>query len=423
LSDSTEYALPGELRRFKEYPEYTDSGVEWLGEIPTRWEVVPLKRVATIQNGADHKHIDVNEGYPVIGSGGPFAFASDFMYDGESVLLGRKGTVDKPLYVNGRFWTVDTMYWTKILEGVSARFVYYAALTIPFDFYSTNTALPSMTQSALGNHAIAVPSPHEQRAITSFLDRETARIDALVAKKERLITLLQERRIALITRAVTKGLDLAVPMKDSGVEWLGEIPAHWDLLPSTWLFTESKQRFLEGDEQLSATQKYGVIPQAEFERLEGRQVVHALMHLDQRKHVEVDDFVMSMRSFEGGLERVRVRGCVRSSYGVLRSSSRVHISYFAHLFKSSTYIQALRATSNFIRDGQDLSYQNFRLVRLPLPPLPEQVACADFLDRETERIDHLVAKIDDVLRRLHELRTALISAAVTGKIDVREAAQ
>jgi len=88
--------------------------VEWLGEVPGHWEVVPFKHLVDIRNGSDHKHIEHNEGYPVIGSGGQFAYASEFMYDGESVLLGRKGTIDKPLYVLGKFWTVDTMYWTKI---------------------------------------------------------------------------------------------------------------------------------------------------------------------------------------------------------------------------------------------------------------------------------------------------------------------
>jgi type I restriction enzyme S subunit len=144
-----------------------------------------------------------------------------------------------------------------------------------------------------------------------------------------------------------------------------------------------------------------------------------LLHLDRRKHVEVDDFVMSMRSFEGGLERVRVRGCVRSSYVALRASRCVHVGFFAYLFKSSAYIQALRATSSFIRDGQDLNFENFRLVSLPLARVREQEAIAAFLDLETARLDGLIAKAGDAINRLKELRAALIAAAVTGRIDVR----
>jgi len=212
---------------FPRYPEYKDSGVEWLGEVPAHWSIASFKRLVEFQNGADHKTVEVGDGYPVYGSGGVFAQASDYLYDGESVLLGRKGTIDKPLHVNGKFWTVDTMYWTRIKEGASGRFCYYAATSFPFAYYSTNTALPSMTQSALGAHLVAYPAKEEQTAIAAFLDRETAKIDALVAEQETLIALLKEKRQAVISHAVTKGLNPDAPMKPSGIEWLGEVPAHW----------------------------------------------------------------------------------------------------------------------------------------------------------------------------------------------------
>lgn len=144
---------------FPRYPVYKDSGVAWLGAVPGHWSIGPYKQMVDIQNGADHKQVEQPEGVPVYGSGGPFAFASEHLYDGESVLLGRKGTIDRPLHVSGRFWTVDTMYWTKIRPGTSGRYAYYTATTIPFGYYSTNTALPSMTQTALGNHLVAAPPP------------------------------------------------------------------------------------------------------------------------------------------------------------------------------------------------------------------------------------------------------------------------
>jgi type I restriction enzyme S subunit len=213
---------------FPRYPKYKDSGVEWLGKVPERWEVVQFKQFVDIQNGADHKHIEQAEGYPVLGSGGVFTCASDFLYDGESVLLGRKGTIDKPLHITGRFWTVDTMYWTKISPDVSGRFTYYSSLTIPFDFYSTNTALPSMTKGALSSHRVACPPLPEQTQIAAFLDRETAKIDELVAEQRRLMELLKEKRQAVISHAVTKGLKPDVPMNPSGIEWLGDVPRHWN---------------------------------------------------------------------------------------------------------------------------------------------------------------------------------------------------
>ena len=170
-------------------------------------------------------------------------------------------------------------------------------------------------------------------------------------------------------------------MKDSGVEWLGKIPTHWATIPPTAVFTESKERARTGDQLLSATQKYGVIPLADFEALEQRQVTKASANLEMRKHVEIGDFVISMRSMDGGLERVRAVGSVRSSYSVLKASPEIDGRYLAFLLKSSLYIQALRLTSSFVRDGQDLSFTHVRKVKLPKPGLAEQVAIANFLER------------------------------------------
>lgn len=210
------------------YERYKDSGIPWLGEIPEDWEVKRLKFLAKIQNGTDYKHVETNDGYPVIGSGGQFAYANSYLYDGESVLLGRKGTIDKPLYVKGAFWTVDTMYYTEILKNTYPKYFYYLTLTIDFGRYSTQTALPSMTQTALNNLIFAVPNYAEQTAIAHYLDTKLDEIDALIDKQQTLLEKLAEQRTAVITHAVTKGLNPAAPMKKSGVEWLGDVPAHWN---------------------------------------------------------------------------------------------------------------------------------------------------------------------------------------------------
>ena len=186
-----------------------DSGVEWLGEVPEHWNIVKLKQIASIQNGRDYKHIETEfNGYPVIGSGGTFTRASEFIYSGESVLLGRKGTINKPLYINESFWVVDTMFYTKINPQYSAKYLYYCSLTIHFDYYSTSTALPSMTQESLGNIFFAISSLDEQQKIAQFLDQETAKIDNLIAESTNLISLSKERRSALISSAVTGKIDV-----------------------------------------------------------------------------------------------------------------------------------------------------------------------------------------------------------------------
>ena len=280
----------------------------------------------------------------------------------------------------------------------------------------------SLNIEILRNTVIPLPSLVGQRTIVSFLDRETGLIDGLIEKKTRFIALLKEKRAAVITHAVTKGIDPDAPMKDSGVDWLGRVPAHWDVVPATALFTVSGERAREGDQMLSATQKYGVIPLAEYEALEQRQVTMAVVNLNMRKHVEVGDFVISMRSMDGGLERARAVGSVRSSYSVLKPGPDVEGRFYGALMKSSLYIQALRLTSNFIRDGQDLNFGHVRKVKLPKPDLREQAAIADHIETETARIDGLINLTERSIDLLREKRAALITAAVTGKIDVRSAA-
>ncbi len=188
--------------------KFKPSGVEWIGDIPEHWEVRRLKFLARIRNGRDYKDVEAESGYPVMGSGGQFAYASAFMYEGESVLFGRKGTIDKPLYINERFWTVDTMFYTEVSRHVFAKFLYYSALSFPFDFYSTKTALPSMTQQDLGNHPVALPPRDEQQLIIQFIEEESQLFDEAISRAQREIELMREYRIRLISDVVTGQVDV-----------------------------------------------------------------------------------------------------------------------------------------------------------------------------------------------------------------------
>lgn len=180
-----------------------DTCVEWIGQIPEHWELKKLKHLITINNGSDYKHIQTDEGYPVIGSGGQFAYASKFMYDGEVLFLGRKGTIDKPLYFNGKFWAVDTMFYAIAKGGNNIKFLFYVATTIPFNFYSTATALPSMTQKDLNNHQIAFPPMNEQAEIVNYIENVEFKISSAVTSKVKEIEKLKEYRNTLISSAVT----------------------------------------------------------------------------------------------------------------------------------------------------------------------------------------------------------------------------
>ena len=147
-----------------------DSGVEWLGQVPEHWLIGRLKNVLSIKNGRDYKSVEVEEGgYPVYGSGGIFKKSSDYLYDGVSILFGRKGTIDKPLLVKGRFWTVDTMFYSELAKNICSEYVYFQSLGFPFDKLSTNTALPSMTQEDLLNLGFAIPPIQEQIEISKFI--------------------------------------------------------------------------------------------------------------------------------------------------------------------------------------------------------------------------------------------------------------
>ncbi|WP_374665221.1 restriction endonuclease subunit S [Acinetobacter sp.] len=186
-----------------------DSSVEWLRQVPEHWEVGRLKNVLSIKNGRDYKTVEVEDGgYPVYGSGGVFKRSSAFLYDGISLLFGRKGTIDKPLLVQGKFWTVDTMFYSEIDPKFIPEYIYYQSLGFPFDKLSTNTALPSMTQEDLLNLGFVIPSKDEQQRIVEYLKNYIAKNSALMIRANKAIQLMQERRTALISAAVTGKIDV-----------------------------------------------------------------------------------------------------------------------------------------------------------------------------------------------------------------------
>jgi type I restriction enzyme S subunit len=440
------------MNRYKPYPAYKESGVEWLGKVPEHWDVKRLKfSISSCQNGIwgedakedindipcvrvadfDRKNLRVILSNPTIRNVTAKEKTNRILSRGNLLLEKSGGGENQPvgcvvLYADDRPAVCSNFVARmEIAPGFNSSFVcgiHAAAYSVRLSAGSINqtSGIQNLDQERYFNERAAFPLELEQQLIANALDRETTRIDSLITKKSRFIELLKEKRQSLITHAVTKGLDPNVKMKDSGEKWLKEIPLNWDVIPSHNLFPESKERAMADDEHLSATQKYGVIPLAEYERLEERQVTHAVKNLDQRKHAEIDQFVISMRSFEGGIERVKARGCVRSSYVVLKAGAKAHIGFFTYLFKSSSYIQGLQATATFIRDGQDLSYSNFRQVKLPHPSLNEQKLIADFLEQSVSRIDRLASKTQRSIDLLKERRSAFITAAVTGQIDLRE---
>jgi restriction endonuclease S subunit len=447
------------LRRFKPYSAYKDSGVEWLGQIPAHWEVKRLKAVATVQlSNVDKKSVDGQESvwlcnYTDVYYNERITSDIEFM----SATATREQVQRFSLRAGDVLITKDSESWTDIaVPAVVAEDMpeilcgYHLAHVRPASGYvgaflsrafaaigprdQFQVAANGITRFGLAGDAIrtglfAMPPESEQRAIAAFLDRETARINALVAKKERLIELLREQRTALITHAVTKGLDPNVSMKNSDVEWLGEIPAHWEV---------RRLKFL-----LATPLKYGANEAAELDDLDLPRYVR-ITDIDESDGLRDETFKSLPAEVakeyllrEGDLLFARSGATAgksflyRRSWGICayagyliraRLDTGMACPDFVRYFTgSSSYWQWLSAV--FIQATiQNVSAEKYGCLIIPQPSIPEQRAIGAFLDRETARVDALVAKVRGAIDRLKELRTALISAAVTGKIDVREEA-
>jgi type I restriction enzyme S subunit len=297
-------------------------------------------------------------------------------------------------------------------------------------------AANGITRFGIGGDAIrtgvfAIPPTDEQRFITAFLDIETTKIDVLIAKNGRLIELLREKRIALISRAVTKGLDPDVPMKDSGVEWLGEIPAHWEQKPLRYTVLTC-QNGIWGDEP-DGMRDIVCVRVADFDRL------HFKVDLANPTFRAVDRDAITTRGLRpgdllleksGGGENQPVGAVVLYDHAVpaVCSNFVAHIvvakdndARFLSFVHAALY--ALRVNTRHIKQStgiQNLDSASYLSETMGFPPEHEQRAIVRYIDVETAKIDDLVSKVRDAIDHLREFRTALISAAVTGRIDVRD---
>ena len=391
---------------------------------PTSWTIKRFKYCAQICNGGEYSDIEVEEGgYPVIGSGGEFARASKFSYYGKSVLLGRKGTVDKPLFVDGAFWCVDTMFYTKINDFMYEKYLYYCALCFPFDYYVTSTALPSMTQRDLGSQEITVPPRKEQQAIADFLDKECAQIDSITADLEKQIELLQQYKKSLITETVTKGLDKSVPMKDSGVEWIGEIPEHWRLKRLKYIAKLKTGTTPPGNEGINYDEN-GINWFTPSDFLPNMQLDTSEKYID-RETIRYEN----IQTYPRGSVLLVAIGATVGKIGISKNNaySNQQITAVIPQHISGNYLlYYLASKSPYIKDNAlyttlpiiNNSYlQNITIV---VPPTTEQEKIVEFLNRKCSIIDELIEDKNKLLLRLQQHKKALIYEYVTGKKRVKE---
>ena len=456
---------PSELvpARTKPYPAYKDSGVEWLGEIPVHWEAQAIRSLAQpgyktftdgdwiespyirdlgvrlIQTGNVGVGQYREQGFRYVDDQTFHAFQCTEVMPGDVLICRLADPVGRACLapdLGCQMITSVDVCILKTAEEILPKFVVYALSAEKYlgwlNGICRGGTRDRVSRSMLGAIKIWKPPLLEQRAIAAFLDRVTAKIDALVAKKERLIELLQEKRSALITHAVTKGLDPDVPMKDSGVEWQGEIPAHWEV-KRTRDFADSLQTGPFGS-QLHAheyiTAGIPVINPANLQR--GRLVADSDCSVDDVTAARLadhrlltGDILFARRGEIGrcGIVTSQQQGWLCGT-GCLRMRTLLDIAaprFLFHVFSTSGISEWLQLRSV----GSTMQNLNTSIVGgipVAVPKSTEQRAIADFLDRETANLDSLMARVHEAIERLKELRTTLISAAVTGKIDVREAA-
>ena len=443
--------------QYRPYPAYKDSGVEWLGEIPTNWEVRRLKSFASVQlSNVDKKSAEGQDAVRL--SNYVDVYYNERIDDGID-FMPATATTDQirrfSLRTGDVLITKDSETWTDIavpavvsedLPGVlcgyhlahirpdeycDGRFLsrVFAAVG-PRDQY--HIAANGITRFGLTGDSIragvfAFPPLSEQRAIAAFLDRETAKIDAFVAKKERLIELLQEKRTALISDAVTKGLDPDVLLKDSGVEWLGEIPAHWEVEQLNRVVT----KFVDYRGKTPEKVPFGVplvtaknIKNQMIDFSESQEYIREELYplWMVRGFPESGDVVVTTEAPLGESAQITDTNVALAQRIILLKADKDKVTndYLKYHFVGDyghCELQTRATGSTAI--GIKASHMKASLITIP--PIIEQRAIAAFLDRETAQIDALETKVQEAIDRLKELRTALISAAVTGKIDVREA--
>lgn len=387
----------------KKYENYKDSGLEWLGMVPEHWKILPFKRGVSINNGRDYKHVQSEKGYPVIGSGGQFAFASDYLYDGEVILLGRKGTIDKPRYFNGKFWTVDTMFYAIPNQKCIAKYMYYQALTIPFSLYSTDTALPSMTQTDLGNHLMCFPPTSEQRAIASYLDHKVGQIDALISEKEKMVEDLKAYRSSLITETVTKGLNKEVKMKDSGVEWIGKMPKNWKLLKLKRIVNLKSGTSLTSDR---------ILDEGKYQVFGGN---GPRGYIDD--YTNEGNFVLIGR--QGAL-----CGNINYANGKFWATEHAIICYPLKEIDTIWLGETLRAMNlnqySISAAQPGLAVERINELLIPTPSISEQKEISSYLKLKITQIESAISEQEHQLSDLKSYKSSLITEAVKGKIDLRD---
>ncbi len=429
--------------KWKSYPKYKESGVEWFGEVPEHWEVLKGSRIGRLfgseQIPEDAVCAEGSIPFLKVGSISTDGFKveswdwyvkddweikvnipSDFVVfpkRGAAIFTNKVNIVDRPALIDP-----NLMGWV-ISQRATTRFVAYLLKARTLDELADVSTVPQINNKHIYPEQFPVPPVPEQIEIAAHLDRETAKIDTLISKQERLIELLQEKRQALISHAVTKGLNPDTPMKPSGVEWLGEVPKHWAVIPlkRRWSISDCKHRTAEYvDDGIPIVSTTEVKPG--YLNLIGARMTTEADYLDlsEGRKPKRGDIVYSRNASVGSAAFVDTdeRFCLGQDVCLVTSATEDQLYLMFQL--GSSFLMSQLGVQMVGSTFRRINVADIAAFTVCCPPLTEQHQIAEQLQRGTAQIDDLIDRTTAAIALMREHRTALISAAVTGKIDVRE---
>lgn len=409
---------------FPRYPSYKASGVEWLGDVPEHWNLVALKRIANLKSGDSINGESIGEtgDYPVLGGNGLRGYSSSYTHDGHFVVIGRQGALCGNInYGSGKFWASEHAVVASPLMQVETVWLGEMLRAMNLNQHSVSAAQPGLSMEFVGNLQTILPPITDQTKIASFLASETSKIDELVDEQRKLIELLKEKRQSVISHAVIKGLNPQAPLKSSGIEWLGDVPTHWEVGRMANVFREVAESGVDNLPILSVSIHHGVSDK-EFDDEEMDRKVTRSDDRSKYKRVATGDLVYNMmRAWQGGFGTVTVEGMVSPAYVVARPKTLITTAYVEHLLRTPQAIEQMRRYSRGITDFRlRLYWDEFKNITIPLPPEQEAVEICLAIKSMDNSFNALTAEAERAIQLLQERRAALISAAVTGKIDVRD---
>jgi type I restriction enzyme S subunit len=443
-------------REWMRYPKYKDSGVEWLGEIPEGWKLARLKFNSFMKGRIGWQNLRSDEFTDI----GPFLITgmhfksgsvdwdscfhiteerynvdSDIQVKNHDLLITKDGSIGKLAYIENLPGKASLNSHLLLVRPLRAdylpRFMYFELISDVFVTHILNeqkgTTFNGITQESISNFSAILPPITEQTAIATFLDRETARIDALIEKKEHLIALLEEKRVALISHAVTKGLDPDTKMKDSGVEWIGMVPEGWNVIHLKRTF-EKVDYGISGNFDVEG--KYGILTMGNIQ--DGEIIFNKLGYTDSLPAdllLNHGDLVfnrtnsLSLVGKVGIFRKTQEDNISLASYLVrIRLKAGHDPEFFNFLLNCEGLLGIARSLALPSIGQANLNPNRYGHIRVVVPFFEEQKVISEFLTYENKQIERLIERIKCSISSIQEYRSTLISAAVTGKIDVRQEA-